>query len=134
VPDLQEKIWGSLEGMSKDEAYAHLGHLRATSLQLPDHERGNLRTTPDMETETEMLARYVPALTSIATRHARETVIVVSHQTIMRHFLIHLGFASFAELPEGSIPNTAWVRLSATSDSFTIDESSGIVPSHSPTA
>jgi broad specificity phosphatase PhoE len=128
VTDLQEKIWDSLEGIPKSEAYAHLGRLRDMSLALPDHVRSNLRVTPDMETESEMLGRYIPALTQIAAHHENETILIVSHQTVMRHFLIRLGFATFVELPEGAIPNTAWVRLSALGNSFRVDEACGILP------
>lgn len=123
---LREKHWGELEGKLKNEVRRDLKHLFEKAKVMTDEERSRYRTVPDMENEEEMMERYIITLQEIATAYIGKTVLIVSHQTIMRTFLMHIGYVKYNELPEGSISNVGYIKLKCDGIDFIVDETSGI--------
>jgi broad specificity phosphatase PhoE len=123
---LREKHWGSLEGKLKDDVRRDLKHLFDAAKTMPDAERAKYKIVPDMENEEEMMSRYITALREIAVAYTGKTVLVVSHQTIMRTFLMHIGYVKYAELPEGSITNAGYIKLLSDGIDFYVAETQGV--------
>jgi broad specificity phosphatase PhoE len=125
---LREKYWGSLEGKLRDEVRQDLTRLFELTRTMPLHERKTFKATPDMESEAEMMSRYLTVLREIAIAYLNQTVLVVSHQTIMRIFLVHLGYVQYTNLPEGSISNAGFIKLLSDGINFQVVETQGVFP------
>jgi broad specificity phosphatase PhoE len=123
---LQERHWGSLEGKLKVEIRRDLKHLFELAKTMPDEERAKYKVVPDMESEEEMMDRYVRVLKEIAAAYLGKTVLIVSHQTVMRAFLVHVGYAKYTDLLEGSITNTGYVKLLSNGEGFYVAETQGV--------
>jgi broad specificity phosphatase PhoE len=128
---LREKQWGSLEGKLKSEVRHDLKHLFDLAKSMPDTERINYKVVPDMENEAEMMERYVQLLREVAVAYLGKTVLIVSHQTIMRTFLMHIGYVKYTELPEGSISNAGYIKLLSDGTSFKVSERVGVKSTNS---
>lgn len=123
---LRERNWGSIEGKLKDEVRRDLKHLFEKAKTMPNEERIKYRVVEDMENEEEMMERYIMTLREIAVAYAGKTVLIVSHQTIMRTFLMHIGYVTYNELPEGSITNAGYVKVLSDGNDFEVTETRGV--------
>ncbi|HUD11201.1 MAG TPA: histidine phosphatase family protein [Candidatus Saccharimonadia bacterium] len=123
---LREKHWGSLEGKLKSDVRRDLADLFERARAMSDSTRIKHKVTPDMESEEEMMSRYVTVLREIAAAYREQSVLVISHQTIMRTFLVHLGYVEYSQLPEGSISNTGYIKLLSDGIDFYVAETQGI--------
>jgi broad specificity phosphatase PhoE len=119
---LAEKHWGPLEGKVKNEARVEYKDAFAAQQSLGVEERRDFRPLPGIESEQEMMDRYMAAIKDISLRHAGQTVLAVSHQTIMRTLLWHIGYVKYGDLPEGSILNGGYIMLQAEGDAVEVLE------------
>jgi broad specificity phosphatase PhoE len=93
---------------------------------LNDEERLVHRYFPDGESGLEAIKRLTDFLEEIAPAYNQQTIAVVNHGNIMRSFLVKLGFATYDELPSGSIENTAYFVLETDEKTYKIKETNGI--------
>jgi broad specificity phosphatase PhoE len=100
------------------------GQLVQTSPQLREGPRRN--ETGELETPEEMAERLTTILKTIAQAHPGQTVLVVAHGFIMRSLLVALGFATFAEIPRGSLENTGYIVLTLAGDQLHLERVVGI--------
>ncbi|MDQ5981548.1 MAG: 2,3-bisphosphoglycerate-dependent phosphoglycerate mutase [Patescibacteria group bacterium] len=124
---LRERNWGSIDGKQKEEVRRDLHELFEKAKHLSTEERFKYKVVPDMESEEEMMGRYITALREIAIAYTNKNVLIVSHQTIMRTFLMHIGYATYTELPEGSIQNSGYIKLLSDGIEFEVVETKGVV-------
>lgn len=82
--------------------------------------------SPSMETPRESATRFLTYLREIALAYGGRTVMVVSHGNLMRSLLTHLGFATYNELPAGTVKNTAYFVLESDGVDFFVKETYGI--------
>ncbi|MBI4080592.1 MAG: histidine phosphatase family protein [Candidatus Levybacteria bacterium] len=119
---IRERNYGSMEG-SDEEIYKKRIREYLTRMEaLSDEERWKFRFLPDMETEEEAVSRFIRFAREVAVAYSGKHVLLVSHGNVMRTFLIHLGFATYRELPTGSIENTGYIKLRSDGVDFFIDE------------
>lgn len=81
---------------------------------------------PHLESAEEAATRLITFLREIAISHPGKTVLVVNHGNVIRSFLSHLGWATYNELPAGSVKNTAYVIMECDGVDFFIKETTGI--------
>jgi len=81
---------------------------------------------PSMESAEEAASRLITFLREISVAYQGKTVLVVNHGNNIRSLLTHLGFATFDELPGGSIENTGYFVLESDGVDFFIKETHGI--------
>jgi broad specificity phosphatase PhoE len=129
VADLAHIPFAAFYASDKRRAYETAqimaqGRLVQTSPQL--RERLNQNETGEVETSEEAVERLTSILKNIAQAHIGQIVLVVSHGFIMRTLLVALGFATFAELPGGSIPNTGYLILTTEGDQLHLDRVVGV--------
>lgn len=98
VPELHERVMGSLSGALRVEAHSIYDETRLR------WEAGDLDAThPGAESFAQVRDRVVPALTAIAERHRGETVVVVAHGVVIRVLLTSLAEgrspADFEDIP-----------------------------------
>lgn len=123
---LREKYFGRLEGKKWLDVKEDLQKELEKREQLVLHERFKHKFYPEMESDEQGVTRLIIVLREISFAHLGENVLVVSHGGVMRALLVHLGFATFQELPSESIKNTGYVVLRCDGTDFFIDKTSGI--------
>jgi probable phosphoglycerate mutase len=86
----------------------------------------NYKHSSSMESADEAATRMLTFLREIALAYSGKTVLVVNHGNVMRSLLTKLGYASFDELPSGSVKNTGYVVLQSDGTDFFIKETHDI--------
>src|SRR3989338_9745790 len=123
---LREVKFGQFEGKTGDEFRRELKDLLDQRDQLSGTDRFRFKLAPDIESNEELVSRLITFLREIAVAYLNKTVLMVSHGGPIQKLLIHLGFASYTELPHNSIDNTAYVKLESDGIDFFIRETFGI--------
>jgi phosphoserine phosphatase len=91
-----------------------------------EQEKMNFRMVPDMESMEEAAKRLITFLREAGVVYAGENLLIVCHGGLMRYFLLKLGYASYAELPAGSIDNTGYLVVESDGIDFMIKETHGV--------
>lgn len=92
--------------------------IKAAIQNLSDKEKLNYKHFEDIEPEYDAVSRLITFLREIAVSHQGKTVLVVAHGNLMRSLLVHLGWASYDELPSGSLANTGYIHLESDDTDF----------------
>lgn len=126
VKELRERFFGSLEG--KKGAYILENHREKHEgfLKVAIDEQMKWKLVDDMESFGEVLERLIPFLNKISKVHDNKTILLVIHANVMLSLLVHLKFATFNELPYGSITNTGYLKIEKDDAGFKITELFGI--------
>jgi broad specificity phosphatase PhoE len=126
VPDLHERTLGS---------FAFRTDLRALEeyrARFEEYDRGTQeeklrwKLAEEWESFAEAQCRFVRALEAVADDYPARTVIVVSHGTVMRTFLIHAGYGTLDQLPEGAIENTGYVVVETDGRAWSVVDTVGV--------
>lgn len=101
-PTIRERSFG------KHMSNAEKREIEKALIDLDELEKLAFRYFPTGESGYDVVNRFKKFLEEITPIYAGKKIIVVCHGYIMRLFLIHEGFATFDELPSGSIKNTGY--------------------------
>lgn len=123
---LREKSHGSWEGRQIHEFEAALQQKIAEMVQLSLAERLKFQLAPDIETDESVVTRLITFLREVAAARPGENVLVITHSGSMRSLLVHLGFASYEELPPGSIKNLGTIVLDSDGVEFKVQATHNI--------
>jgi broad specificity phosphatase PhoE len=93
---------------------------------LDEREKLAYKHSPEMESAEEAATRLITFLREIAVAYSGKTVLVANHGNLIRSTLSKLGWASFDELPDGTVDNTGYVVLESDGVDFFIQETHGI--------
>ena len=112
VPGLMERKGGMLEGHTWAEQEARDPEFAEKFLALPEEERWTL---VGAETDEDILARFVEALSSVRAKHAPDDrLLIVSHGGVMRAFLRDLFgeqiLPGSERAPNASITRLLWSK------------------------
>jgi alpha-ribazole phosphatase/probable phosphoglycerate mutase len=80
----------------------------------------------DVETEEHLYERFNVFLREIAIVYAAKTVLVACHGNLMRTLLWKLGWATYHQLPSGSIENTGYYIIESDGTEFYLKETHGV--------
>lgn len=80
----------------------------------------------DVEIEEDVYNRFYTFLTKIAIAYTGKTILVVCHGTIMRTLLWKLGWATYHQLPSGTVKNTAYYIVASNGTYIKLKEVNGI--------
>lgn len=123
---LRERMFGHFEGKTFEEYNQELRDLLQQQESLSDEHRKAFKLAPDVESDAEVISRFITSLREIAVAYAGKTVLVVSHGGCIRQFLMHIGFAPYRSLPPGAVGNTAHIVLESDGVEFTIKQVDGV--------
>lgn len=123
--DLRERFFGRLEGKSWAGAESELKSLWEKLVHLTDEDR-RLHQLEKVESNKDIMKRFIPFLKEIAVAYQEKNILVVTHGGIMRAFLLSVGFGTEKNLPSGSIDNLAYIKLESDGMDFFIRETYGI--------
>lgn len=123
---LRERNFGRIEGMTWIEAEELLGEKLFRYRDMVGEERFTHLLEEGMETDEQIVSRFLTYLREIAVGYGGKQVLVVCHGGLMRTVLIHLGFGSHAELSHGAVQNLGYFVLQSDGVELEIVESIGI--------
>jgi len=123
---LREQSYGRYEGKPSKLFGEELKELLKTYESLADEEKMHFRIQEDMETDAQVASRFITFLREIAIAYRGKTIAIVSHSDAIRYFLIHIGFATYEELPDGSIENCSYVKVQSDGVDFFVIEARGV--------
>ena len=126
---LRERHFGSLEGKTGAYGKEHYGNSYEKFNTVSAIEQMNWKFVPDMESFGETLTRVLKAFDEITHAREGETLLLASHANVMLSLLAHLQFATFNEMPQGTIQNTAYIKIEKNNDTYSITETLGITKS-----
>lgn len=121
---LRERHYGSLEGKKETKKVIKL--LEKLEDQPSQEEWLKYRLNEQSETSEEIIGRFITFLREVAIAYSGKALLVVSHGSIIRSLLVHLGFASHRELIPGTIRNAAYAKIETDGVDFFIKETHNI--------
>ena len=124
---LRERTFGRLEGKPYD--HYERKELRLAVLkfeELSEKEKFSFKFRDDIESDEEIVSRFLIFLREVSLAFAGKTVLVVSHGGMIRSLLIHLGFGNYKTVPPGAVKNLGYVKLESDGTNFFIKNTEGI--------
>lgn len=91
-----------------------------------EEEKMKFKMVSDMESMEEATRRFTTFLRELAVTYPGKVILIVCHGGLIRFFLLTLGFATYAELPAGSVENTGYMIVDCDGVNFFIKETHGI--------
>lgn len=119
---LRERAFGKYEG----EYIDNLKKFDEIFDALSEEEKFRHKSEEDIESDEEVVQRFLAFVREIAVRFAGKTILLVTHAGMMKAFLIHAGFGTYASLPHGSIKNTSYIQVKTDGVDFFLQETFGI--------
>ena len=93
---------------------------------LNEEEKMAFRYFPHGESGYEVVERFKNFLKEIIAVNKNKTIAVVNHGNVMRSFLIHEGFAKYADLSSGAVANCGYFVIQTDGETFEVIKSYGI--------
>jgi broad specificity phosphatase PhoE len=124
---LRERSFGSFEGKHRDDFLESLREKILEFNKLSEEESWIFRLADDVETDEELVDRFILKLREIAVAYPNKKVLVVSHGGPIRMFLVKVGYAAKSELTGGTFKNGAYVKVLSDGVDFFIKDIKGVV-------
>lgn len=119
IPDLREiRVGDEFFSLSAEQKIA----TRAYIATLSYNEMINYRWGADGETSHEGLCRFIPYLNKLAKAHVGQTILIANHGNMMRKLLLHLGWATYSQLLDGSIENAGYYVIETNGSEYVVKE------------
>lgn len=123
---LRERSFGKYEGTLITEFETELKEMLHKQETLSEKEQFSFKLSSEVESDEEIVTRMITFVREIAAAYLGKTVAVVCHGSIMRSFLVHLGFGNYSELRFGAIGNLGYFILETDGVDFFVRETEGI--------
>lgn len=118
---LRERSFGEYEG----KHYSAIKTLDELFEKLNDEEKFTY-TSEGVESDEQLISRFITFLRETAITHPEKTVLVGTHGGMMKALLIHLGYGTYKTINHGSVSNGAYIKLTSDGVDFFIKETKGI--------
>ena len=124
---MRERSFGQWEGRPFEEYEKKFHNLLANFRTLSRKEQKELKLEPDIESDDEVVDRFIVQLREIAIAYPDKTVLVATHGGCIRSFLMHLGYIKLEDLPAGPlISNAGYAKILSDGIDFFVEEVNGI--------
>ncbi len=124
---LRERSFGKYEKELSVESQRELRELLQQHEAVATKELFHKKLGSDIESDEEVVGRFINFLREVAVAYAASNILVVSHSGMLKSLLIHLGYATYQELKHGSIPNASYIVIESDGVDFFIQETVGII-------
>ena len=118
---LRERSFGKYEGRNLDIFTNELKQLVEEFEEMSDEEKKK-HSYPTMESDGQIIGRFITFLREIAVAYPSKTVLVVSHSVIISALLIHLGYMKYHENPTYLFPHDSYLILESDGVEFDVKE------------
>ena len=124
---LRERSYGSFEKRHADEFKNTLkDKLKERDNQSSDDKYRSFRLAPDVETDEELMTRFINQLREISVAYPNKTVLVVTHAGCIKNFIIKTGYMERKTSPEWYFKHAGYVKVLSDGIDFLIKEVEGI--------
>ena len=123
---LRERTYGSWEGKIGEDYRKNFQHLFDKVKQLSEKEAKSFKFADDIESDEQVISRFIAQLREISVAYPDKTILVITHGGCIRTFLMHTGFVRWGELPVGSFSNAGYVKVQSDGVDFFIEEVKGV--------
>lgn len=120
---LRERSFGAGDGKT-GEALAEYSRIRKT---LSDLERMRYKADDNFESDEEIGTRLLLYMREIAVAYPHKTILLSTHGTILKYFLVHLGELSYAESDKYSIANGKHLIIECDGVDFIVKDKTALV-------
>lgn len=122
-PKLREKSFGVFEGRSHAEYVETLKvEFEKFENDLTTDEMWEHKAHPSIESDKELLDRFIAYLREIATNFLGGKVLVVAHRYAIRMLLLHLGWGKHEDLKAGALRTGGYAVLESDGSNFIVKE------------
>jgi len=122
---LRERFYGHFEGKSVADYKQETKELFEKIQKLSEAEKMAAKYSPEMESDEEVVDRFITKLREIAVAAPEKTILVVTHGGPIRTFLWKTGYVTRQILP-GGFANAGYVKMISDGVDFIIQEVTGI--------
>lgn len=123
---LRERTYGSWEGKTGENYRKNFQHLFDKVKQLPEKEAKSFKFAEDIESDEQVIGRFITQLREISVAYPNKTVLVITHGGCIRTFLMHTGYVKWGELPVGSFSSAGYAKVQSDGIDFFTQEVRGI--------
>ncbi len=124
--ELRERNFGKFEGKPSSEFHGAFQKMSERIADLSIDEQKKNKLASDIESDDELVSRFITKLREISVAYPGQTVLVTSHGGPIRQFLMHTGYYKYGELPGGAFLNAGYVKVLCDGVDFIIKEVKGI--------
>lgn len=122
---LREKSFGKYEGEKLEVFQKELKKYTDIFEKLSEKEKMKFKF-PTMESDEDVVTRFIAFIRKVVTKHKGKTVLVVTHGTIIGSFLVHLGLFNYENRYNKKINNAGYFILESDGVNFFVKEADGI--------
>ncbi|SRR5260221_344764 len=119
---LRERQFGHYEG----KPWEALRLLDEMQLTVEEDKRFSFKPHPDIESDEELVSRFITFLREVSVSYPGKTLLVVTHGGIIRALLLHLGLFTYKDTPRSAVSNTAYIQLESDGVDFFVKQTHGI--------
>ncbi len=123
---LREMAFGKFEGKPYKDINDAFEKLFKQYEHLNQQEKYKLKLAPDIETSEEAVSRFITFLRELAVGLPEKIILIVTHGSVIRHFLIHIGLGTHETLANTAIAHTALIKIESDGVDFFIKETKGV--------
>jgi len=116
---LRERNFGKYEGRSLDIFTKELKHLVEKFEGMSD-ELKKKHKYPTMESDEQIIGRFITFLREIAVAYPKKTVLVITHSVMISALLIHLAYVKYHENPTYLFPHDSYLILKSDGVEFDV--------------
>ncbi len=123
---LRERTYGHFEGMPANEYREAIKDLLEKTKVLSEEEQWKFKFGEDVESDFELVNRFITKLREIAVACPGKTVLVTTHGGCIRMFLLRLGAYKKEDLAAGSFQNGGYIKVLSDGVDFFVKEVKGV--------
>jgi 2,3-bisphosphoglycerate-dependent phosphoglycerate mutase len=118
---LRERSFGNLEGKLSADVQTELQYIFNQIKAFTTEEQKKISRIKDVETEEQLVSRFITFLREVAVAYPNKTILIVTHGGIMIHFIQHLAF-----MTNFYVSNASYIKVESDGVDFFIKETEGI--------
>ncbi len=123
---LREQYLGLFEGKPYSFWNEQYNKISNKYFALSDEKKLLFKLSEDMESDKEAIERFISFLREISNRHKNKNILIVTHGSILRYFLISIGFGTYEEISVDAVENTAYLHVVLKANKFRLKYLSGV--------
>ncbi|HEX7018289.1 MAG TPA: histidine phosphatase family protein [Patescibacteria group bacterium] len=123
---LRERSHGIYDGQKYEVYNQELKELLEAREALSEEERFRHKIRDDIESDEEIMTRFLTFVRQTAVAYPHQNVLVVTHGGMIKTLLIHLGYVKAAQLHHGSISNLSYLVMNSDGVEFEVVRTEGI--------
>jgi len=123
---LRERNYGHFQGRPKAEYKEATKLLSEAKKLLSEKEQWKHKVSEDVESDEEIVVRFMAYLKEIAILHPNKVILIVTHAGCIRTFLMRMGCFKYGELKSGNFQNAGHIKTVFNGTNFIVEEIVGV--------